>query len=475
VSGAPGCAARWDRRHTAIVLVALLVGGAGAVTLPLDDHEVLVVQTAQEMRERHDWVVPYFLGAPRLNKPPFSYWLVAGLADSTASPRVTPWQGRAPSIVGGAGVVALTMLVALALTDAGTAVLAGLIAASSVGLFRYAHSARPDMLYAFWCTAMLAAYCREWRPYLLWLGVALATLTKGPQVPAMVLAAIVIVERRRGTALRALGRRLHPLAGIGMVLTLTVPWWWAVHRALGGRGLAGTQLGGSLLAPSWSHVLDPYFFYRPLALLLPSVVVVLPALAWRCRPDDPRGAVRTLAPFVIVPAIAFTLGPQRRPHYMLPALAPMCILLALVTSAVLETARARARWLRRAAALVLAVTIALEVALAGTPILWSKERFVVAELGALAAGRLPATTPLFALYTGAAAPSYYAGRPIRYVRSINRIVSALETAPGGAVGLLTEREALARFPPTVVATVLGGGGDPKRQLVLAELRPRAPE
>src|SRR5690242_19850383 len=114
-----------------MVVLALLIGAAGAATLPLDDHEVLVVQTAQEMRERHDWIVPYFLGKPRLNKPPLSYWLVASAATVSGSARVTAWQGRLPSVLAGAGLVALTMAIALAWLDADTAALAGLIAASS--------------------------------------------------------------------------------------------------------------------------------------------------------------------------------------------------------------------------------------------------------------------------------------------------------------------------------------------------------
>ena len=85
-------ARRWDRRHTVIVLVALVVGVAGSTTLPLDDHETFVVATAQEMRERHDWLVPHLLGKPRLNKPPLSYWLAAGLAEATASSRVKRYQ-----------------------------------------------------------------------------------------------------------------------------------------------------------------------------------------------------------------------------------------------------------------------------------------------------------------------------------------------------------------------------------------------
>lgn len=42
-----------------------------------DANEAFYVQTPREMLQRGDWVVPYFNGEPRVNKPPLSYWLVA--------------------------------------------------------------------------------------------------------------------------------------------------------------------------------------------------------------------------------------------------------------------------------------------------------------------------------------------------------------------------------------------------------------
>jgi 4-amino-4-deoxy-L-arabinose transferase-like glycosyltransferase len=444
--------------------LALLIGAAGAATLPLDDHEVLVVQTAQEMRERHDWIVPYFLGKPRLNKPPLSYWLVAGAATASGSARTMPWQGRLPSVLAGVGMVALTMAIALAWLDADTAALAGLIAASSSGLFRYTHSARPDMLYAFWCTLMLATFACGWRTILLWFAAALAILTKGPQVPVMLLAAMVIVERRRGEPYRRIARRLEPVPGLVLLLVLTVPWWWAVHHALGGRGLAGTQLAGALLAPTWRKLFDPYFFYRPFALALPSAAVLLAIVLRRRWPADPSGVLPVLAVFVAVPALAFTLGSQRRPHYMLPTLAPLSVGLAMMAAAVLDGRR-----LRIAAAVLCAATITIEIGFGGTPALWSRERWVMEELGRLAARTLPPTTPLVALGPGRAAPSYYAGRPMRAVRSMPRLAAVLERSPRGEVGLLTERRWLAKLPRDTQVTILGNGVVGPDDFVLATL------
>jgi hypothetical protein len=280
----------------------------------------------------------------------------------------------------------------------------------------------------------------------------------------MLLAAMVVVERRRGVPYRRIVRRLQPLAGSLLLLALTVPWWWAVHHALGGRGIAGTQLAGSLLAPSWHKLLDPYFFYRPLALVLPSAAVLLGVVLRRRWPADPSGVLAALATFVVVPALAFTLGSQRRPHYMLPALAPLSVGLAMIAGTVLDGRR-----LRLAAAVLCAATITVELGFGGTPALWSRERWVMEDLGRLAGRTLPPTTPLVALGPGRAAPSYYAGRPMRSVRSVPRLATVLERSPGGKVGLLTERRWLSQLPRETSVTILGNGIVGPDDFVLATL------
>jgi 4-amino-4-deoxy-L-arabinose transferase-like glycosyltransferase len=256
------------------------------------------------------------------------------------------------------------------------------------------------------------------------------------------------------------------VGGVVLVLALTVPWWWAVHHALGGKGLAGSQLAGSLLAPTWHKLLDPYFFYRPLALVLPWTAILLVAAFRRRWPPDPRGVLPSLAVIVLVPALVFTLGTQRRPHYMLPALAPLCVALAMIAGVALDGRR-----LRSAAEALCAAVIAIEITLAGSTALWSRERWVMEDLGRLAASALPAGTPLVALGPGRAAPSYYAGRPIRSVRSISRLEAVLERNAAGRVGLLTERRWLAKLPANATVTILGNGVVGKDDFVLAAIEP----
>ena len=97
---------------------------------------------------------------------------------------------------------------------------------ASFSAFKYGHNARPDMLYAFWTTAVLAVWLalREVSPrqarygaWAMWLLFALATLTKGPQAPAIMLGGAVVYEGLFGTGWRAVWRRLHAVAALLLV------------------------------------------------------------------------------------------------------------------------------------------------------------------------------------------------------------------------------------------------------------------
>ncbi|MEQ8494116.1 MAG: hypothetical protein RLW42_07840, partial [Gammaproteobacteria bacterium] len=91
-----------------LLLLAGVLGSVRLASLPPDEHEVLVLRTVEEMAARGDWVVPYFNAAPRLNKPPMSYWATALVAAADdAATRVRPWHGRAVSLAAGLAMAVL--------------------------------------------------------------------------------------------------------------------------------------------------------------------------------------------------------------------------------------------------------------------------------------------------------------------------------------------------------------------------------
>lgn len=68
--------------HPSPLLVAIVLGWLPMVYLwfnppPLIGDEAYYARVPVEMRERRDWIVPYFNGEPRYKKPPLMYWLVA--------------------------------------------------------------------------------------------------------------------------------------------------------------------------------------------------------------------------------------------------------------------------------------------------------------------------------------------------------------------------------------------------------------
>lgn len=69
-------------RQWLLLVVAILIGWMPTLSLwldppPLVGDEAYYARVPVEMRERGDWVVPYFNGEPRYKKPPLMYWFVA--------------------------------------------------------------------------------------------------------------------------------------------------------------------------------------------------------------------------------------------------------------------------------------------------------------------------------------------------------------------------------------------------------------
>jgi 4-amino-4-deoxy-L-arabinose transferase-like glycosyltransferase len=485
--------------------LALLVAVPGASEVPLDEHETLVVQTAREMLTRHDWLVPHFNDEPRLNKPPLSYWLTGILATATGNaPAVEPWHGRAVSIAAGIGMLLLTAALGRVLYGGRIGLDAALLLTGTVGFFAFTHDARPDLLYAFWCTAMLLG----WRVALrdpphrrrtaaalgAWVAFALATLTKGPQLPVALALATVLSARLDGMRGACLRCRLRPFTGSALALALTLPWWLALDRVLPAGMLEQSQLGGRLLRPSALHLLDPYYLYRPLFLVAPWLLLAA-AGVWRIlRRWRPRGAALWLLCAYAVPALILSLGAQQRAHYLLPVLGPLGILLVLGMRRIAAIARhyrsrlldsipslhalglgGAAAWLalqpggNRWAVLVAAfacgigilasrrtsdradtlahfrlcaiVAATLAATLAATPLAWSTERYERRAL-ALRAAAIPAGIPLVAWQVTPNVYVYYTDRAIARVRTASELVQRARAAPEGEIAVLAPAAAV---------------------------------
>ena len=148
----------------------------------------------REMVSRGDWVLLHFNGKVYAEKPPLFFWLIA--LSSFLWKGVTSFSARLPAAFFATGTVLLTWAMGRRLYSARTGFLAGLILATA-GEFAYlATRVNIDAILAFFTTAALYAFLsrylkdrdEEGRPekmggaafYAFYLGMAMATLTKGP-------------------------------------------------------------------------------------------------------------------------------------------------------------------------------------------------------------------------------------------------------------------------------------------------------
>src|SRR5258706_1071197 len=180
--------------------------GAGSVSL-WDRDEAWYAQTSKQMLESGDWVVPRFLDSPRYAKPIFIYWCQA------TSMRLfgpTALAARIPSAVAMLGTISLLAVVLKRAVGSERASLTTLIFASSAIVIASAKMCLTDSVMLFFLTAAQLATFAIYRsakrsaeadptldgvssaaPWLLWIAMGGAVLTKGP-FPLVVLFATLV-------------------------------------------------------------------------------------------------------------------------------------------------------------------------------------------------------------------------------------------------------------------------------------------
>ncbi len=329
-------------------LVALIAGGMSLFTLPpLDRDESRFAQATAQMLESGDLTVIKFQDQPRFKKPVGIHWLQAASVSALSSPEARQiWAYRVPSLLGAMLAAAACAWGAAAFFPAGTAMLAGVLLASTGLLSTEASIAKTDAVLCGAITLALAALGRIYAASrggppvgrrtkaLFWAGIALASLVKGPLGPAIPLMTGLVLwaADRDGAWLRKLGW------GWGLLLFgfVVLPWAMAITVATDGGfwttavtgdlapKLAGGQEGHG--APPGYHALLIPFLIFPASLLLPAAIV----LAWRNRRE---AGVRFALAWFIPTWLLFELLPTKLVHYTLPGFGGLAWLLAAAVTA----------------------------------------------------------------------------------------------------------------------------------------------
>ncbi len=328
------------------MMVAISLGGVLAMPLAEPD-EARYAETARLMLITGDWIVPHLGGEVFLDKPPLLYWLSAlslrtfGISDTAA---------RLPVFVAALCCLAIVFRQAKRSFDRDTAWLAVAILASSPLFFGFGQLLTMDMLLTAWTTAGMAALWFGSRPggrawiRIAYLVSAFGALSKGPIAVVLIwLPGLLYFVARRDLA--SMKRWWDPAAAIAFA-AICAPWFWLVETRQ--PGFASSFLWHhhfERFMNPWHHS-EPAWFFVPVGLvgMLPwSILWVFDPIHMRSVMADLRRDPRLayLACCAVVPFVLFSLSSSKLIPYVLPALPPLAILLALVYTRALQATTAR--------------------------------------------------------------------------------------------------------------------------------------
>ena len=362
-----------------LILCGLLLFLPGFFTIPpIDRDEARFAQATKQMVEAEDFIDIRFQDEVRYKKPVGIYWLQA-MAVETASALGVPraqvriWLYRVPSLIGAIGAVLLTYWTALTFVTRRSAVIAGLMLASSVLIGVEARLAKTDAMLLLAVVATMGALGKvymawqrgedplkpDWRaPAIFWTALAGGILLKGPLILLFVgltVGTLAILDR---TAVWL--RRLRPALGIAWTLLLVLPWFVAIFMRAGEQFFQDS-LGGDMLSKlaggQESHGAPPgLYFVLFWVTFWPGAALAgmaAPAL-WRARREP--GAQYLLA-WLVPSWIVFELVMTKLPHYVLPMYPAIAILIA----GALERSVLSRNWLAKGAAWWFAIPLIASV------------------------------------------------------------------------------------------------------------------
>jgi 4-amino-4-deoxy-L-arabinose transferase-like glycosyltransferase len=339
------------RNFALIFFSCLLLHTAGTWILPLVDRdEPRFAEASREMRERRDYVIPYFNDKYRFDKPPFIYWT------QIASYRLfgdNDFAARLPSGIAAALTAVLLFAWGRRLGSERVGWWAAIIFSLCLQTFIHAKAAVADMWLVFFVTgAHWAAYeliadslgaapsgtdlrnRKYWR-LAFYVALGLAFLAKGPLgwIPLLTVASTKFFLHGQ-----PLNRRFWFAAGMLFTVTIVLSWgipalvrtkgeffWVGIGRHVVERSFGALEGHGG---QSWRSYLMtlPFYFVTVFITFFPWSIK-LPALTkhlWRERDVVDKYLISGTAIVFII----MTLVKTKLPHYTLPAFPLLALLLA---------------------------------------------------------------------------------------------------------------------------------------------------
>lgn len=342
-----------------------------------DVDEAIFSQTAWEMMDRGDYVVPQFNGRVLPDKPAFTYWAMIG-AYKLLGP--TEFAARFWSAVAGVGTVVLTYRMGSKLLNRSAGMWAGVVLGTSFNFSVIARAATPDSLLVFFSTLSLLILLEGTLPARLadpscgiklknprwprWLtayaAMSAAVLVKGP-IGVLLPVTIYALYRMwfignspdvprvaRGWArtwrqmqnmfaprvIAGVCWQMRPLTAIAALLIISGPWYAMVCARTSGSwlwGFLGVHNVGRFLNPMDDH--SGGALYYPVVMLfglLPWSILAAPIAIHVVRSLKRRDATSPVQLFALVWVVVyvgfFSLARTKLPSYIVPAYPALALL-----------------------------------------------------------------------------------------------------------------------------------------------------
>lgn len=335
----------WCSLHQWVLVPLLLTLMCVPLWSSLGDHgfngrsDVRYAVIAQDMASSGDWLVPRYMGAVHLTKPPLVYWLEAGSIKLLGH---TYLAVRLPAVICGTLALLVLFWFARRMLRVREALFAcGLYAVMPMTIFPARMAVTDSELNLCWLVVLCAGYLMRIEPgrrrwtLLFWGGASIGMLAKGPVmfIPLGIVVVWWIICSDKGLSMRAVTRCMLALL-LAMLPTLL----WALAVMLIRPEAAGVWWHETFdrVTGSGDHA-RPLWFFIPVLLVgcFPcSAMLLLPGvnLRWRQVWGNLRRGdfIGYLGWCVAVPFVVFSLISGKLPSYLLPICAPLAMLSACV-------------------------------------------------------------------------------------------------------------------------------------------------
>lgn len=216
-----------------VVLFAAAIYLATLIAPPhlMDDVDAVQAQIGRTMLDSGDWVTARLDGIAYLEKSPLKYWMIAC---SFAAFGVSDWAARLPVVL---SILAISWLVgAIGRWAFGerAGFYAGLVFATSLGLFLFTRILIPDVVLtgtiALSLWGMMRALDQDEPRPTLWIYAAWASMGAGLLLKGLIAAvfpcgaAVVYLLLSRQFFVKRTWQRLRPLGGVALMLLIAAPW-----------------------------------------------------------------------------------------------------------------------------------------------------------------------------------------------------------------------------------------------------------